>query len=251
MFVLIVACYIPLSLHYFFIPVMILIFFDGLLLSYILPFIKIFILNIRIDDIIINKELFFLKRYTQDQNTAFSKSIEQYHEHFIFHVPVTEDYSETSLKDMKNFIWILTLSLNYKMKHYIYIMSIITLAFFFFIVFYKFYFDNFLHTKKGFYVFIFLSIWVIYIVIRLQSVASLRYFEYLFNDYQEKIRLRPLMNYLSISKINMTTQMPELYTVAQILEDTKNATNYIEKNLNNFITFVATVLYIALVTFII
>lgn len=174
-------------------------------------------------------------------------------EGFVFILPSTEEdkmQMYSGLLDIRNFIWILRLYKQGEMKYFSYILGILLIEVTFFILLYRIYFIGLLDTRNGFYVFMFLLVWLVYIVARLKALLGLNYFRYLFSDYQKIVELRPLMKYLTIYSIENKTNRLKLYKVSEILQDISDIKDTIIKNVDYFIGFASTVLFVAIVTFV-
>jgi len=219
--------------------------FDYFFLAIGLNYLKIFIFNININNIFIDRNYLFGTRNEQMQNRP------NHHEEYRFVLPDIFDERDAhhDLLDMRNFIWILRLYKQGEMKYFSYVLAIVVIQTLFLIVMYKFYFIKTLGLKQGFFVFIFSLIWLAYSIARLKSLLGLNYFLNLFSDYRKKLELRPYMRYLNIYSIERVTGKPRIYRVSRILQDTDDIKNTLVKNLDYFIGFVSTVVYVSFLTF--
>jgi hypothetical protein len=253
-FTLLVSSLYPLSCKYFFIPVFILLVFDFLFLSIFIHYIKVFIFNLKVHTQFINKQFLFAQKISDE--TQYNTP-PRYSEYFIMALPTyiknrqkTNDEFEHKLLDMKNFIWIWRLYKQSEMKPYVYFMAIVTIETFFIIIFYKLYYWEYLDHSKGFFVFMFLLIWTIYLIVRLKSLLGLDYFRYLFTDYQKRIELRKIMRNLTIYQKDIFSNKFKLYNIKDILKELSIIKNTLVKILDYFIGFVTTVLFVSILTFI-
>jgi hypothetical protein len=252
-FTLLISYFYPLSFKYFFIPIFILLLFDFLFLSIFIHYIKVFIFNLKIHIQFIDKQFLFAQKISDE--TQYNTP--RYSEYFIMALPTyiknrqeSNDRFEHKFLDIKNFIWIWRLYRQSEMKPYVYFIAIIIIETFFIILFYKLYYWEYLDHSRGFFVFMFLLIWTIYLIVRLKSLLGLDYFRYLFTDYQKRIELRKIMRNLTIYQKDIFSNNFELYHIKDILKELSIIKNTLVKMLDYFIGFVTTVLFVSILTFI-
>ncbi len=237
----------PPSINRFFIPMMFLMVFDAILSAILISYMKRFIFHMKIKDETIDKKLLFFP------NNYNKKEIDKYHEYFLFRYPNLSTFTPQkphNLIDLKNFIWILRLYKQGSMKHFAYVLGIVLVQLFFFLAIYRIYYIALLNTKSGLFIFLFLTLWTIYLVIKLKSLLGFNYFKHLLSDYQIKTKIEPLLRYITIYQIDKKSYEPRIYSVSQILQDTSDINKVMVKNLEYFIGFITTVLYVALLTYI-
>jgi hypothetical protein len=236
----------PIVLDRFLIPLLILVLFDYIFLVSIVPCIKKLIFNIQIIEKAIDKNFLF------SHTSRIPSKLGKYKEVLMLSIPdndLREDKKDTL--DIKNFIWIIRLfSQKNEIRYFIYTLIMIIVIFSFLILFHRIYFIGLFDQKGGYFVFIYLSLWLIYVVVRLRSLIGFDYFLHIFKDYETKTKYYSYLRYLTIYKVDRTIDKHNIYTIQEILNDLNYIKQTVGKNLDYFISLVSTVLFMAILTFV-
>ena len=225
-----------------FVPIVILIFFDFIFLYLIVPSIKVLILDVDVVEEKFSKKSIFNNKIEHELNSKCNREI------FMLSTPSVKDNSDPSdILDIQNLIW--TIQLFDKKRHFIYTSILMIISFIFLILLHKIYYMGVLGNKNGYFVFIFFTIWLIYVVVRLRYLVGFEYFLKLFSSFL-KVKYFSYLRYMTIYKINETTGQCRIYTIKNILKDLRTIKFSIGKNIEYFIGLASTVLYIAILTFV-
>ncbi len=236
-------------------PVVLLLVFDYCFLTVFVHYLKKFIFDLKIYVQRTNSQFIFQGKKIENQSDD-----DVWYKGFVLLLPNVDETEDTqklnqNLVDLKNFLWILQLYKQGEMKYFSYILAIVLINVLFLLLLYRVYFmgvcnDLLAHKgKTGFLMFTTLIVWLVYVHARLKSLLGLDYFRYVFSDYQKKLEFRPYMKHLTIYRVETKTNRLEPYRIETMLKDISSLKNTIIKNLDYFIGFVSTVLFIGILTF--
>ncbi len=232
------------------IPILFLIIFDFILLSFIIPPLKLLLLNIKFYLEYIDKNTLFDRKDINKIELKGLFAYEKSKENYIISIPKTNDKIDSSLKNIINFLWLVRLYENRRIRYFGYILAISTSLLLFYLITYQLYYKVCLgiiqsEIKGNIYFIIFTLIWLIYSVIRLKTLAGLDFFEKFFTKYKTDANISDVLNYITIYRFEKLDNYsnPRIRFPKQIIIN--NGVGFklnIEKNVDYFVAFITTVL---------
>ena len=247
--------------NYIFIAsLMFLIIYDTIFVMFILPLFKT-IINLNIKDRVVNKNFLFCKEYEKDEREIYyltypsivldtqEVSSQKYSNRvFSYHKPLIS-YKYIEFNNLiKNFIWLNNFyDKQGDIKYYIYPFLSIAMHTLFFIVIYKFYFINIYHISNSLLVFLFLLIWLLYTLHSIEDILSLNYYK----GYLNKLKKDPESRYFlkNLNIIYVKNYKSKRVEMRDFLNTLFLFSRHYDRKMEYMITFVATVIFIGLITF--
>lgn len=253
-FFMILIPFIMLNSNYIYsmvIPITLLIFFDLILLAYILPWLKILIFKVKFYREEVSREsLFGDKRNFKSLDGIYLSNTSE--ENYIISLPSTLHSIDFGLKSLVNYMWILRLYQQPRMKYFSYILALSIFILMFYLFSYEFYYKLCLKSeiKSDIYFIIFTVIWLVYAVVRLKTLVGLDFFEKTFLKLKDNAVLEPAFRYLAIYSFSQEDNIIGQrihFSIEMLYKDRIKFSTNIEKTVDYFIAFITTVLIMVIV----